>query len=285
MDNLIKTGDFALTNNIHQSTAVYLPKLELSPELVKEVKKYPEELQKQLTSDLLESSYWYNEAHRPTPTNVICRRPHDDLEYVKEFYVLDEMDKLYPGWWQEDMKTVYSPESRTFTTTGYFCFEYMVLTGKKVRKLYAVGSSFVQGKKDDKSMPSQPDDMAKASLTEWIRIAGKRLGIARDIYSQEVTINLVREFEHRIKPIEQYAGELIEIARTLTKGSSFRNLLASMTTEQQISDFAEVIMPLPLDKKQGLWNHFLKFNNSTPEETQKITAFTNQIKEKLCQKI
>lgn len=284
MGELIKADDFALTEANQSSLPVHLPELKLSAELQEEVNKYPEKIREQLTSDLLESMYWYNEAHRPTPTNVISRRPHDDLEYVKEFYVLDEMDRLYPGWWQEDMQTVYSPESRTFTTTGYFCFEYMTYLGKKVRKVYAVGSSFVQGKKEDKSMPSQPEDMAKASLTEWYRIAGKRLGIARDIYSQEVTINLVREFEHRIKPIQQYAGSLIEIAGTITKGSAFRDLLATMPTEEQVQEFAETIMPLPIEKKQGLWDHFLKFNNSTPEETQKITNFIQQIKDKLCQK-
>lgn len=247
---------------------------------------YPKEMQEKVKSSIVESAMWKGIAEQPTPTGILKEREAGKgkmLEYFTEYYTISELDRLFPGWWTEDMKTTYIPEVRTFITEGYLLVEYPTLNGMKIRKIYAVGAAEVFGKVEAQFVPSQPDDRAKSARTEWIKLAGKWLGIGLDIYSQTITVDLIRDFEDRIRDWGIYAEPIKEVVSTIETGHAFRKYMKSIPTAEQSQKFLSVIHLAPEDKQQGLWQNFVKLSNRTDEERKKsddwVEVVTNRIKQ------
>lgn len=221
-----------------------------------------DELKVNIESKAFESALFEGIGAKEVPEDMLKTRVgsnNEELTYFPETYTISELNRLFPGWWTEDMDTVYVPEVRTFMTKGYLCIDYYTLQGKHcVRKMYGVGASYVQSKKDDPTQPVQPDDQAKASVTEWIKIAGKRYGIGLDIYNQIITDNLRSKFEDIVRNWNMYGDEARRIAGTITKPSKFRQLIAQLPTPEQTENFIKAIDGLNQAVAHNFWVNFVK---------------------------
>lgn len=258
-----------------------------------------------------EKTLWETVANEPTPLDMIKEREGSYskelggnviLEYVPENYTIQELNRLFPGWWTAGMRRSTLEEIvklESVMIEGYLYVPYPVPSGTKVRKLWAIAGSKIQFLKDTK-IPVDLADAFKGARTEWIRIQGKWLGIGLDIYAQNITPNLRSFFEDLCRSLaplsllpdetlKSKVSEMMRIAETLTTGHTFRNYLKEFPTAQQITRFGKALAVVNNDvKKIELWNHFLKFNSkSDGSRTQteswllKFEAKMNELKVKL----
>lgn len=208
------------------------------------------------------------------------------LEYIPEEYTIHELNRLFPGWWNDEMKRNGMDEIVAFEAViieGYLYIPYPTPSGTKVRKIWAIAGSQIKFKQDSK-VPLDIADNFKGARTEWIRIAGKWLGIGLDIYHQKITADLRSLFEDILRcltPLDDCTDEtlkgkrkeLMKEAGSLTTGQGFRKLLKSLATPQQISRFTKVLDILPQPKREELWKHFLKFSNKSEQATTQINTW------------
>jgi hypothetical protein len=242
-----------------------------------------------LTLDAMnaESNFWKKVSDSPTPYDSIEIREHDDLEYVKEYYVISEFNRLFPGWTQEGMETLYVPELRTVRQTGYIVCPMidLVNSGIKLVKRWTVGAKQVQGKKEDKSNPSNPEYVYASADTVWLRRAGKKFGIALDIYTQAITPEMQRIFEDKVRYWGTYAEPFMRIAKTIEKGKTFRSLLRSLPSQGQTARFIKIINSPLLDReperKHKLWLTFVNSKNHNATETNKLNTLLTSLEQKL----
>lgn len=258
---------------LYNSNSDSLPSLytSLISKLDKQVANVPDVLRSQVKDQLFENLLWEYIKHIPTPLEVIKTRIGADgkeYEYFDEHYTISELDRLFPGWWQDDMQTRYDPQSQAYITTGYLCVEYLLPSGqKKIRKIYVSGGAQVHAKKSEKEqgnlVPSQPEDRAIASVTRWQKLAGKKLGIGVDIYHQRITEALKNEFNEiisRWKP--EYAAPFIKAFNQVEKGKGARDILKIMPNLEQTETFLRILAQLPPDDPvydfNKAWEFFVK---------------------------
>jgi len=225
-----------------------------------------ESTKKKFVNKAWESHLWKSIADKPTPFDIVEERDggkSGNLEYFPEEYTINELNRLFPGWWCEEMQTNCDTIMRTVYTTGYLMIRYIDLLGISViRKIYAVGASEIFSKVTDKFAPSQPDDRYKASRTEWIKLAGKWLGIGLDIYHQQITSELRSVFEDTIRDWNIYAQHWKNIASKCLNGHAFRTMLKVMPSLNQVKRFQEALIHFPDKDYPQLWQEFAKHNNS-----------------------
>ena len=135
-------------------------------------------------------------------------------------------------------------------------------------------------------MPSQPDDVAKASYTEWIKLIGKRLGIGIDVYEQSITEGMINGYKEKIKDwdytdvVESVIStimtrDLTPDNKKINKRKAFNHYVGALPSEEQTSRFKELLKQTPESAIKPLWEQFQKHNKST------VNKFLNQIQEKL----
>lgn len=241
----------------------------------------PPRVKEELKSMKVEAFYWEKAFSQKTPTDMVYERegPGGDLmEYVKDSYSIRELNRLYPGWYQEDMKVEYIPQVATFVVSGYAIITYPTLTGIKRRKIWALGSATVQMKKDaDTVMPSQPDDVAKAAYTEWIKLVAKRLGIGVDIYEQSITDEMIQEFEDKVKDWDR-RNIVDAVAKSIKSKKAFTRYVNNLPSKKQTEEFKETIKSFDNNIQIQLWEQFQKHQVST------AGRYIKQIKDKLQQR-
>lgn len=227
----------------------------------------------------IESIYWDKAFKDITPEDAVYEREGSKcemMEYVKDSYTIRRLNALYPGWYNEEMKIEYVPQLATFLVTGYLVISYLTITGIKRRKIWAVGSSTVQMKTNtDKGvMPSQPDDVAKAAYTEWIKLVGKRLGIGVDIFEQSITEELQYLYTERVEKYK-YTNVTDEVVKSIKKKKAFINYVDNLPTKEQ----AEKLLSLNIPEKveTTIWDQFQKYQKST------VGLFLKQIESKISQ--
>jgi hypothetical protein len=211
---------------------------------------------------------------------------YDGNEYHKEWFIKDMINKYYPAASQLDMKTDYYPEIRTFVTTGSLEVFIPLPSGELKRQvIYAVGASVVEGSKEDKSKPSQPDDRAKASLTVWWKLIGKQLGIGIDIHHQQITPELEKLFWESVEPYQEYAGSIIKEYKYYTKGKSVRDLIRVIPNKYQaerMKRISDVLIKAGKDEAcNQLWSTFVKFRNDSENNVKQIEKFLSDLEIKL----
>lgn len=246
-----------------------------SSEIEEAVKRLPDNVQNIARNHFYESTLWTIIKFTPTPLEVIKYREGADkteFEYVDEYYITSELDRLFPGWWMEDCKTDYISEIKSFVTTGYVFVQYHLPDGtSKIRKIYGVGSKEVQGKKNAPNLPSQPDFVAKASLTDFLKNVGKRYGIALDIYHQKITSELRSYFEDWLRLVPpQFHPNFTAIAGSIKTGKGFRKYLRELATTAQLQRMARCIEKVEPSKRDVFWNEFFKLNNKTEENSKQL---------------
>lgn len=249
-----------------------------------------------------ERDIWKKISEETTPLNILKEREGSKkdgiaqiLEYFPEEYTITELNRLFPGWWTDDMKRSPLEEIvalQTVIVEGYLMVSYPVPSGIKIRKLWTVAGSKVQFLKDTK-IPVDLADNFKGARTEWIRIAGKWLGIGLDIYHQRITEPLRSMFEDICRSLDvlsefkedetlsAHVNKLKAIAGTLETGHGFRNFLKEQQTPQQIKRFRDAIKPLPQAKQAELWKHFIKFNNKSEQSTTQVQSWLQGLETKM----
>lgn len=281
-DSQIQTFDGIEEESVvlYSPNSASLPQIyqELNAHLDKQVANLPTALQAQMKDQIFDTLLWNYIKQIPIPLDVIKQREGSKgefYEYFDEHYTISELDRLFPGWWQEEMTTRYDPQSMAYITTGYLCVEYLLPSGiKKIRRVYVSGGAQVFAKAADKEKgimtPSQPEDRAIASVTRWQKLAGKKLGIGVEIYHQQITLYLRKQFEDIIQHWKYpYAEKHKEVFSKMQKGKGVRDLLRAMPTAEQSKQFRTVIDALPADDPvfnfEQAWLYFIKQNSKTAD--------------------
>lgn len=250
-----------------------------------EEKKINPAIEKAVESIKSESDFWDKMFNIPTPEGNTYERegPKDKsgqpviLEYIKDSYTIRMLNKLFPGWYQEDMKIEYVPQVNTWIVTGYIVIRYPTEDGLKTRKVWAVGSTEVKiSKNSDILKPSQPEDMAKGAYSEWIKLVGKRLGIGIDIFEQSITDEMKQEYVEKVKTWD-YTDITDSYVQGINSKKVFKKYVDGLPTPEQALKFKEVVdnPKIPEEKRKPLWDEFQKHKNTS------IDIFTKSIKDKI----
>jgi len=264
-----------------------LPSLytKIDRELENRIKSVPAHLKNQIKDQVFDTLLWQYIKEIPIPLEVIKSRvgsKGQEYEYFDEHYTNSELDRLFPGWWTEECVTRYDPQTQAYITSGYLCVEYILPSGqKKIRKVYAVGGAQVFAKVADREAgqmtPSQPEDRAIASVTRWQKLAGKKLGIGIEIYHQQITPRLSKQFQEIVELWKYpYAEPHKEAFNKMTKGKGVRDLLKAMPTLRQTEAFLKALQLLPADDPifefDKAWEYFTKQNRVSADKAIEIVA-------------
>jgi hypothetical protein len=268
-----------MTDNISHREIITATNRNIKDELI--LKEIPEESKKEFKSYFYEAAFWKSIAENDTPIDVVEEREgffnkdtqqYEILEYIPEEYVIGELNRLFPGWWTEDMKRSSSEEViklRSALVEGYLCVEYPTIKGTKITKKWAIGGAeiiFRKGTKDPVDIPNT----FKSARTYWLKLAAKLYGIGLDIYHQKISPSLRRHFEDAVREWGSYADEKKKIAKTLETGHGFRNFLKDMPNPMQTQRFIKIIEPLSSTKKDAFWKKFVTLSNKTPNHTEQL---------------
>jgi len=221
---------------------------------------------KEFNGSRKEADLWNALTYKTTPSEFIEERVGSKgkmLEYIRQFYVIRELNRLFPGWRVSNWKLWYQPEVRTWVFTGNLVITYFSMRTEKwtKRPIPGIGAAYVHSKTSDDGAPSQPDDMAKSTRTEFIKNAAYWLGIGFDVYSQEIPLSLVSRFEDLIRQWE-VKDYVLEVAETITKRKAFETFVDNLPQEDDTSKFIELIGRAKGDKTK-LWLDFQKQNRNT----------------------
>ncbi len=223
----------------------------------------PEKMKTTARDNAYENGLWTYIKSIPIPDSIIKRREGNDkkmYDYFPEFYTTAELDRLFPGWWYQDMETRYDEKSMAYITSGYICIEYVLPSGtKKIRPIYASGGADVFPKKGT-AVPSQPADRAAASVTKFIKLAGKRLGIGLEIYHNQILPVRRKQFEELVKDWGEYASEIRTIYNSATKGSGVRKLCRILPTSEQTGRLRALVDRVPEPVGAAIWENFVKLH-------------------------
>lgn len=237
-----------------------------------------------------EAGMWSSISDSPTPPGLIeMREGYYDkdtdsnvmLEYFPEEYTLSELNRLFPGWWTEDMKRSPADEVVKLATViveGYLMIPYVTPSGIKVRKLWAVSGSEVKFKSGTKT-PIDLKNTFKGARTEWIRIAGKWLGIGLDIYHQHIVPGLRSMFEDRIRTWLPYADHWKNIAIKCEGGKAFRTMLNTMPSELQITRIMNCLPHIPEAKHSEVLSSLGKLSNANDEAKKQFEDFIAMVEQ------
>jgi len=232
----------------------------------------PAKMKEATIDNAYESALWEYIKNIPVPDALIKRREGSDkkmYDYFPEFFTTAELDRIFPGWWFQDMHTRYDEKSMAYITSGYICIEYILPSGtKKIRTVYASGGADVFPKKGT-AIPSQPADRAAASVTKFIKLAGKRLGLGLELYHDQILPARREQFTQLISEWGSYADEVVAIYKSCKKGSGVRKLCRVLPTPEQTIRLKLLIDKLPDNVKDAIWKNFVKLHRD------KVDAWLN----------
>lgn len=237
-----------------------------SKELVEKNDKLKEVIEQHTQS----SSFWNAIAAKTTPESAVEYRDGpggEQYEYVKEEYCIAELNRLFPGWSEEDCKVEYDSAVRNYRATGYIVVDWLMPDGTyRKRKVFGVGGQKVLPSTKDPTDPVQPDDAAKGADTDRFKRCCKKLGIGLDVYAQIITPSMRRELEDKVRYWE-YLDDFMKIVNTITKRSVFKEMVKNLpdidTTQRFRAIMDKYRSVLPENKYREIWNAFHKQTQKT----------------------
>lgn len=226
-------------------------------------KNLPDKMREMTIDNAYETALWEYIKNIPVPDALIKKRKGSDgemYEYFPEFFTTAELDRIFPGWWFQDMQTRYDDKSMAYITLGYICIEYILPSGtKKIRHIYASGGADVFPKKGT-AIPSQPADRAAASVTKFIKLAGKRLGFGLELYHNQILPARREQFEALIADWGDYANEIRAVYNSATKGSGIRKLCRILPTFEQTTRVKILVERVPSEVGDAIMQNFVKLH-------------------------
>lgn len=190
-------------------------------------------------------------------------------DYIRQFYVIRELNRLYPGWSliPAEVPLFYQPETRTWQYVGSLKVRYYDIITKKLeeRIIPGIGSIEVQFKREPLEGEtflrlSRPDDMAKGARTECIKNAAYWLGIGFDVYSQEITPKQMSQFEDTIRTWEQ-KDYVLAVANSIKRKKAFQTFIDSLPNVEQTAEFHDILKDIPRMYAQQLWDDYQRQTN------------------------
>lgn len=231
------------------------------------------------SAHMLDADAWNELTFMATPDKYLEYREGSQgkmLEYVKQFYVLRMLNKLFPGWEvKEGWKMWYQPEVRTWIMTGDLEVEYYSkMQGRMVKRTVpGIGSTYVQ-KSTTGDSPSQPEDMARGTRTEFIKNAAYWLGIGFDVYSQEIPMAMREQFETTIHDWVD-KSYVLAVAETIRKKDAFKPFINNLPNVEQTAQFIEITKGLAAHIQAKLWKDYQRYT------VLNVQAFIDTVKSKI----
>lgn len=250
--------------------------------------KFSEEVKEIVKDKMYEQAFAQHIASTQIPLDVIESRTGGkagELEYIEEFYYRAELDRLFPGWSMIEMRTEYIASLHMFLTQGYGVVDLILPSGRiRKRQLYAAAGQEVQGKVDDKTLPSNPQFAPPGAVTRWLKLFGKQLNIGLEIYHQKITPELRGMFEDMIRDWKYpFAEPKKEIAKTIETGQGFRRFLKSMPTKEQTARWIQTLAILTTHNEKvrndpaNLWKAFTQLSNANKECTDQTEKWLQEM--------
>jgi hypothetical protein len=245
--------------------------------------------EKNYIDQAFEFQLWNTASTKATPLEAVRTREGfkkdgvaQILEYVPEIYCLTELNRIYPGWWMEDMKrSIYSEivALKTVMVEGYLCVKHVLPSGAtSVTKRWAFADNPVKFYQNTNE-PVDIGNHLKGARTEWLRAACKWYGIGLDIYHQKITPAHRSMFEDRIRAWNNYATHWKTVISSVQTGKAFRDVLRQMPSELQVARMVSVLEYIPDDDHPNFWKEFAKHSNSSDEKTTEFNNFLNKIEQ------
>lgn len=231
---------------------------------------------------------WNAQTISETPPNSRESRPvgkdpegnYIYAEYVKQFYVIRELNRLYPGWSVKDFKLWYESDVQCWVASGVLHVRYYDVIEKKFmwREIPGVGAQQVVSKKADERKAFKPDDMAKSPRTDMIKNCAYWLGIAFDVYSREIPLSMRRTFENIIRDWKE-TDYIKQQASQYKNVDDFRAFLNDLPKEKHTNYFLSLLDSLIKPEIEGkLWEDFSKQNKDSVDRWLKSLKESNLIR-------
>jgi len=196
-------------------------------------------------------------------------------DYVKQFYVIRELNRLYPGWEILDYKLWFVPEIVTWVCTGVLHVRYYDIIEKEFvwRHIPGTGAQEVKEKGNKPGKAFGADQMAKAPRTDLIKNCSYWLGIAFDVYSREIPASMRSQFEDYIRLWEN-KEHILNVAESITNRDDFKKFLNNMPQLVHTERFLELLKKLvnPSIAPQ-LWTDF------TRQQIKTVTMWLNSLEQ------
>lgn len=145
-----------------------------------------------------------------TPKGAIKQREGakgKKFDFIQESYVLEEMDKRIPGWSSEFIGDGIYLLHDAVICVGHIIYTEVVDGVSIKRKRMVVGAEQIKVSTES-GKPVKIDDVAKAALTDWHKLAGLRAAyVGADIYKRSSilpTKDQQKKFNELISLFESY---------------------------------------------------------------------------------
>ena len=219
---------------------------------------------------------WNAQTIKETPKEYIERRVigrdkegnQIRADYVKQFYVVRELNRLYPGWEVLDYKLWFEEKIACWICTGVLHIRYYDIIHKEWRSRHIPGTGSVQIKEkaDQPGKAFGADQLAKGARTDLIKNCAYWLGIAFDVYSREIPPSLRSAFEDLIRLWDE-KDVVLEIATNFNTIDLFKPFVNSLPRPEHTKTFLSLVKQIESEAtKHSLWAHFQKQNLKTIDE-------------------
>lgn len=214
-------------------------------------KDLPEDLKKTFKGIHDMGHYWNAQTYTETPKEFIERRQVGKekgtgnpvyADYIRQFYVIRELNRLYPGWEIKDYKLWYEPSIACYVCTGVLMVRYFDLVENRLmwRGIPGTGAQQVMSKADEATRPSKPDDMAKSPRTDLIKNCAYWLGIGFDVYSREIPPSMVAQFEALIEDWDE-RDYILARAEAINRKDDFEKFLSDIPSLSHTARLKELL--------------------------------------------
>lgn len=215
---------------------------------------------------------WNAQTFSETPKQYIEKRivgknraTGEDIyaDYIKQFYIIRELNRLYPGWEILDYKLWFVPEIITWVCIGVLHIRYYDIIEEKFvwRHIPGTGAQELKEKTNKPGKAFGADQMAKAPRTDLIKNCAYWLGIAFDVYSREIPASMRSQFEDYIRLWEDKTY-ILNVAENITNHDDFKKFLNSLPQPDHTNRFLKLLKRIEaskLDKvNTNLWIDFTK---------------------------
>lgn len=183
-------------------------------------------------------------------------------DYVKQFYVIRELNRLFPGWEILDYKVWFQPEVLCWVGTGVLHVRYYDPAESKYmwRHIPGAGGAEVKEKSNKPGKAFGADQLIKAVRTDLIKNCAYFLGIAFDVYSREVPMSMRSKFEDYVRDW-QNKEYILDIAETITNRDKFVQFLNNLPQPKHTARFMKLLTKLVNPSiEPELWNNFIRQN-------------------------
>lgn len=237
------------------------------PSTIKLLDNLPTTGNENLDNLIFDTIFWQKVFSIETPEEVLKQREVGGgmiADYYELSYTIEKLNELFPGWETRNIQLHQIAGGKAIVITGDLGCPVLRKDGTRTMIWRSeVGSAEIQFKKDS-TIPSNPDNVAKAAYTDWLKRAGRLFGIGWDLWEGKPSKEQGAKFEEHIKNwdkkdiVRKRFARCKKVGRPGEMGAD--EFIKTLPTEEQLNEFKSLIENLPEDVKDKLWT---KFQSST----------------------